>query len=251
MKVAILTPSRGRPSGLMRLIRSSLQTCSGLNQIEHHCYLDWDDPSVPAYQEQFSKYPQFSEQVYLQVNEPQSVSKSWNTLARLALEREADFVVMGNDDLIYRTKNWDIRIEEEFSKFSDKLVCMWFEDGINSASHCAFPIVSADWIRTLGYFTPGIMNFGYNDTWVFDIAKLIQRTHFIGDVLTEHMHFSQHKSQFDETYQRNRTMEAGNLYKKDEVIYNNTFFLRQSAAEKLARAIRLANKSQSSFNVSL
>ena len=84
------------------------------------------------------------------------------------------------------------------------------------------------------------MNFGYNDTWVFDIAKSIGRTNFISDVLTEHMHFSQRKSDFDETYQRNRTMEAGNLYKKDEVIYNNTLFLREIAAEKLTNAIRKA-----------
>ena len=240
MKSAILTPSRGRPDGFLRLVETSMKTSSRHHQIEHHCYLDWDDALVPQYLASLGKKPQLLEHVFLQVNEPQSVSKSWNVIANTALDSGADIIIMGNDDMAYRTQNWDQRIEEEFAKFNDKLVCMWFEDGINAYRHCAFPIVSAEWIRTVGYFTPGIMNFGYNDTWVFDIAKIIGRTNFISDVLTEHMHFSQHKSDFDETYQRNRTMEAGNLYKKDEVIYNNTLFLREMAAEKLTNAIRKA-----------
>ena len=240
MKIAILTPSRGRPKGFLQLVQSTLETCSGYHQIEHYCYLDWDDASVVEYNALLSNYPQYSEQVMLTVNEPQSVSKSWNVLANEALKNGANIIIVGNDDLIYRTENWDLRLVEEFSKFKDNIVCMWFEDGINSDQHCAFPIVSEDWIRTVGYLTPGMMNFGYNDTWIFDIAKLISRTHFIGDVLTEHMHFSLDKSEFDETYQRHRTMEAGNMYKKDEIIFNNTLFLRHIAAEKLANVISSA-----------
>ena len=50
---------------------------------------------------------------------------------------------------------------------------MWMDDRINRENHCAFPIVSRKWCETLGYFTPGVFHFGYNDTWVFDIAQRV------------------------------------------------------------------------------
>ena len=117
-------------------------------------------------------------------------------------------------DLIYRTRGWDTNVEEESKKFPDDIYCMWMEDLINGEKHCAFPIVSKKWYTTLGYFTPGVFNFGYNDTWVFDVAKKVGRTHFIPNAVNEHMHFTTGKSGMDDTYNRNRTQERGNLYEK-------------------------------------
>ena len=58
MKIAILTPSRGRPDGFLRLVETSIKTSSRHHQIEHHCYLDWDDASVPQYLASLGKQPQ-------------------------------------------------------------------------------------------------------------------------------------------------------------------------------------------------
>ena len=80
---------------------------------------------------------------------------------------------------------------------------------------------------------PGIFNFGYNDTWTFDIAKRIGRTHFIPHVVNEHLHFTTGKSGADETTQRNRTTERGNLYELDKVIFE------QSAEERAKAALGL------------
>ena len=63
-------------------------------------------------------------------------------------------------------------------------------DKINGEKHCAFPIVSKEWYKCLGRFTPGCFNFGYNDTWIFEVGKMLDRCHFIPSVVVEHLHFS-------------------------------------------------------------
>ena len=83
-----------------------------------------------------------------------------------------------------------------------------------------------------------LYNFGYNDTWVFDIAQRVDRCHFMPHIIAEHMHFSASKSSFDDTYARNRTQERGNLYHKDKDIYEATREQRHGDAQKLLAVIR-------------
>jgi hypothetical protein len=98
--------------------------------------------------------------------------------------------------------------------------------------------VSNVWFRTLGYFTPGIYNFGFNDSFIYDLAKRIGRTHYIPSVIAEHRHFSVGKSNMDDTYHRNRTQERGNLGVLDEKIFNDTGADREFAANKLRAVMK-------------
>ena len=84
-----------------------------------------------------------------------SVSRSWNILASNCT---GDILIMGNDDLIYKTQNWDGILVEQTKKFKDGIYLMWFDDGIKH-NHANFPIISRKWYETLGYFTPGCFNF--------------------------------------------------------------------------------------------
>jgi glycosyl transferase/beta-hydroxylase protein BlmF len=169
--------------------------------------------------------------------EAKSVSKSWNDLYAKSV---GDILIMGNDDLVYRTSLWDLRIENESERFEDEIYCMWMDDMINDDRHCAFPIVSRKWCETLGYFTPGVFEFGYNDTWVYDIAKRIGRCKWIGNVVAEHMHFSQSKSQTDDTYRRNRVGDRGNLYQLDGQTFDSLEMVekRMADAEKLRAVMK-------------
>jgi len=232
-KPAILTPTRGRPGRLDTFVASVFSTAT--IPVFMFNYIDSDDPRIIAYRD----YEQCYEKGHI-INiygEPKSVSQSWNDLAKKAIEHGCDPLIMGNDDLVYRTKDWNNILRRKIEPYKDQIYCAWFEDKINGPNHCAFPIVSKKWVDTLGYFTPGIFNFGYNDTWVFDIAKRIDRTVFIPDVVAEHMHFTAGKSAMDETYHHNRTRERGNLYEKDRVIFENTVGDREAAAKKLREQI--------------
>ena len=106
------------------------------------------------------------------------------------------------------------------------------EDGINGERHCAFPIVSRVWYNCLGRFTPGIFNFGYNDTFIFEVGQMLNRTHFMPHIRAEHLHFSK-GAPMDDTYARNRTQEKGNLYAKDKLIFDKTRAVRQHDRDML------------------
>ena len=233
--ISILTPTRNRVRRLNDFIVSVYQHTRKKNRIEMLMYVDADDPSLPQYKE-YSKHCQTEFADFLRIHfvfgETKSVSQSWNDLYDKSV---GDIIIMGNDDLLYRTSLWDLRIEKESERFRDEIYCMWMNDMINDNRHCAFPIVSKKWCETLGYFAPGVFKFGYNDTWVYDIAKRIGRCHWISNVTAEHMHFTQSKSQVDDTYQRNRTGERGNLYQLD----GQTFASPEMVEKRVADAEKL------------
>jgi hypothetical protein len=242
MKIAILTPSRNRPAKLIDFNYSVCRNAFNPWLTTCYTYIDPDEPNTDLYFGLNEHLNKTYKSVIIQEpdTEPQSVSKTWNILAFKAIEDGADVLIMGNDDVLYRTESWDKILREHIDKYTkDGIYCMWFEDLINGPNHCAFPIVSKKWVETLGYFTPGIFNFGYNDTWVFDIAKRIDRTHFIPEVVNEHMHFTTGKSKADATTRRNRTEAAGNLYAKDKILFEQTENLRIEAANKLKEVMNV------------
>jgi hypothetical protein len=136
---------------------------------------------------------------------------------------------MGNDDLLYRTPGWDRTVEQNSDSYPDDIYCMWMNDDIHGGNHCAFPIVSKKWCDTLGYFTPGVYNFGYNDTWIFEVAQLVGRTQWLEHVHGEHMHFSVGKSVQDKTYLENRQGK----FQGDAAIHEKTRQQRVADAQKL------------------
>ena len=237
--ISILTPTRQRVNRLSEFVMSVYQHTEEKNRVEMLMYVDRDDPTKEQYLDFMlhckSEFPDFLK-VHIVFDEPKSVSKSWNDLYARST---GDIIIMGNDDLLYRTPSWDKTVEVESNIFKDDIYCMWMDDRINSENHCAFPIVSKKWCETLGYFTPGVFHFGYNDTWVFDIAQRVHRCRFLGKVVAEHMHFSQNKSHFDWTYERNRLSDH-NHYQMDKEIFDSKEMIQKriEAAEKLKKVMQ-------------
>ena len=237
MKISILTPTRNRPNNCERFIKSIYNTAWERGGIELLFYVDKDDPALQVYKdlEKHCKTEYIGlYDVRFIVGEPQSVSLSWNDLAK---ECKGDVLIMGNDDLVYQTTSWDELLDVELKQFEkDEIYVAYMEDGINGERHCAFPIVSRVWYNCLGRFTPGIFNFGYNDTFIFEVGQMLDRTHFMPHIRAEHLHFSK-GAPMDDTYARNRTQEKGNLYAKDKIIFDKSRAVRQDDRDKLRRLI--------------
>ena len=89
---------------------------SGKHRISFENYIDFDDPSYPHYAEELKVFEMLENSITLGV--PQSVSKSWDELANLAIKKEADILIMGNDDLIFNTQDWDELLVLETQKVS-------------------------------------------------------------------------------------------------------------------------------------
>ena len=228
--ISILTPTRNRPNNCDRFIKSLYETTQYTGTLELLFYVDSDDPAKDIYKEIEERWQNNFWRVEFVIGEPMSVSKSWNIIAKKSL---GDIMIMGNDDLVYKTVRWDSKLMARLIELDNPYYLSWFNDGINGNRHCAFPVITREWYETLGYFSPGVFNFGYNDTWVYDIAKRVGKLNYMNEILVEHLHFSVGKSNMDDTYARNRSQEKGNLYRKDKEIYERTIEDRILAAEKI------------------
>jgi len=226
MIISILTPTRERCEKAQRFASSVLNTASEPDNVELFFYVDDDDPQLTQYSNWHLESPS---QVRIHIGPPISVSKSWNTIAALC---NGDILIMGNDDLVYRSERWDEVLKMEVARFKDQIYVAWFNDGINGEKHCAFPAVSRRWYDIIGYFTPGIFEFIANDTWIFDIGRKLDRLIYIKDVYAEHQHFSTGKTQADETTMRNR--RDGRI-QRDLLLYDKKDHIRVEDAAKLSK----------------
>lgn len=215
--ISILCPTRERPELVKRMMKSAIQTASG--DIEILLGIDADDKSY------LDLKPCYGEKCFYPKN--RTVGEIWNLLATRC---HGDFLMMGNDDLVFQTRGWDLLIPE----YKDGIFVAWFDDGSPKANfRCAFPIVSRKWYETLGYFTPECFKFFYHDTWIHDIGKRVGRTHYISEAIVEHKHFAFKKAPMDETYKRNRRAPLSAM---DGETFSERVEQREADAEKI-RAI--------------
>lgn len=234
-KISILCPTRERARRARDYYYQLARTAQHPEDVEILFYIDNDDPQLVQYQQLFYETDPIRQilSYTLVIGEPISVSKSWNILAEKCT---GDILLMGNDDLYPRTAGWDTKLREVDTHYEDKIYCAFFDDGINAGKHCAFPAVSRLWYNAVGYFTPGIFEFAYNDTWIFDLGKRINRVHYLPDVLVEHQHWTKTKVK-DATTKRHRDDTNGLRLKRDKELYEKTYHLRERDAEKLQQYI--------------
>lgn len=230
--ISILCPTRERPDRAFKYAQSVFDTADNIERVELLFYIDNDDPKIIQYQQRWSSMNKYN--VKLVCGDPISVSKSWNILAKHA---SGNIFMMGNDDLYHETQGWDTRLDQEAAKFPDEIYCIWFNDKHKGEKLCTFPTVSRKWVETVGYFSPGVFEFFFNDTWVQDIGQRVGRLHYIPDVVIEHQHWT-YGYQADNTTARHRKGDGAGKNNRDKVVFKEKEHLREEAAERLRKVMQ-------------
>jgi hypothetical protein len=233
MRFAILTPSRGRTAGLKRFFDSINKTVSGLHEIDLIIGIDRDDPERSKYIKLLSEMRKEAVDkfhIIMIEDDRKPLAKIWNSLIRYS---KADWFTCGNDDEQYLTPKWDdIFYHKSLERHPYHLY--WFDDGLQHSNHCAFPILSKDWIKAVGYFFPEIFIHNYVDTWVYDIACKLKVSIYIPEVLHQHLHHSIGMSEYDTTYAEGM---AGDSNTKDMQVFIRTESERNKVVELLKSKI--------------
>jgi len=223
MNLAIITPSRSRIEGLYRLFKSINGTISGENKIDLIVAIDTDDPFRNDYATlniQMRDEAINNLRVTLTIDKRKPVSKIWNDLTKIRnIEGFPEWYICGNDDFVFNTVGWDKVLAEKIKSKKHPYYMFFFDDGIHGANHGAFPIVSRQWITTLGYYFPEKFIHNYPDTWVNDIALKAEVREFIPEIKGTHLHYSEGLSKFDTTYSEGM---ADNSNEKDKSVYQST-----------------------------
>lgn len=180
--VSVLIPSRGRPKRLFQTIESIQGTAS--EEVEILTYIDDDDPQLPEY---------FKEHIIPRIQGPRlSLSQSLKALEKRAKHY---FLMLGSDDIIFKTHGWDRKMKSVIPR--DGIGVVFSNDGWkNAPNHLLY---TKRLVELTGVFPAEFEHFG-PDTYVTDCMRSVDRLFHVQDVLIEHNHFRNGKVEKDETY---------------------------------------------------
>ena len=116
-----------------------------------------------------------------------------------------DIVMLGNDDMVVRTRGWDTRIRDEVRHFPDRVYLLYPNDMHKRRKICTFPILSRVTCDSIGDPFPAEYRGAFIDIHVMDIFERLRgfdhaRIVYLDDVVFEHMHYRTGKSELDSTY---------------------------------------------------
>lgn len=199
--ISILIPTRKRPHNIQKLWDSIVRTVHNPIDIELVLYIDEDDKSYKNLKMPHKKVN--GERIVL--------SDMWNVCAK---EATNDIMMYCGDDVLFRTKNWDRTVINTFDRYEDKIGFVFGRDGsVHDGKYGTHGFVHRNWFNALGYICPPVFSGDFSDTWINDVARMVDR-HIHIDILTEHMHPDFKKTELDDTYKekyermkRDRTAE--------------------------------------------
>ena len=187
--ISVLCPTRNRPDNVRRLYSSALETA--FSEVELVFYVDDDAPgSIPD-------EPRLWSGVTVVTGPRIVLSDMWNKCMEQA---SADILMVCADDIVFRTKGWDEAVTGEFRRYPDKILLAYGDDLIHGEKLSSHGFVHRNWTDAVGYITPPWFSSDYGDAWLYEVAGMIGRRRFLPGVITEHLHPSVGKGEWDESH---------------------------------------------------
>jgi hypothetical protein len=105
------------------------------------------------------------------------------------------------DSVLFESEGWDLEVEAAFAKVPDKIRLVFGCDGIHNGRAATLPFLHRRWVETVGRFMPPYFSCDYCDTWVWEVAKALDRITYLPQVLTTHRHPSVGTAPMDRTHE--------------------------------------------------
>ncbi len=227
--ISILYPTRERSIKFNRMLSSLIENCNSPERINILLLFDTDEPELDKYKEiiKNEKYKNLNFKIFIKDLKNHAIRN--NYLAKCSND-EILFPV--NDDIIFKSKNWDKHIDTEFSKIDmDHAYCLWTDTGKKySYLHSDFPILNRAWFDKLGYISTEIFNHWYFDTWICELSFRSKRFHTCSDIQIYQYSAHSIKSEIDATHLRNTKNDNAI---KDKIIWKDSLDTRIDDSKKL------------------
>ena len=234
-KISLIIPTRIRPKMMQDVWESALNTSYYPQNLEICFYIDEDDQISINKIKEMSK----DNRVKYMIGKRICLSKTWNEAQKIST---GTIFWHGNDDCVFRSKDWDKHIIDEFNKYDDKLILVYGKDGIwngknisvngwkNKHAIATAGFIHKNWINVSGYFLPPYFSSDYNDTWLSDVFLKANRMIFLENVFIEHMHYTVGKMEIDQNIK-----DRLERHKKDDVkkLYNDLQYKRDEDVKKI------------------
>ena len=194
--ITFICPTRGRIHNVSRLIESSTATYSGSTRLNFMFYMDDDDSKTIDLVKSISlSDPNIT--VTVTVGPRIIMSEMSNILAR---KSEKGILFFCGDDIVMESKDWDIKVRDEFRKVKDKILLVYGDDGLMHESLATHFFLHSNWVDTLGYMVPPIFTGDWVDNYVSTVATMLDRKIYLPEVKTTHYHPTAGKAAMDTVY---------------------------------------------------
>lgn len=233
MKIDIICPTRKRPMNMLRMFLSAYETARYKSDLSVWFYIDDDDQeSLVGLAKLNKKFPNKAQAIIgPRIVLSDTLNKVWEKI------ESPEYLMLAGDDIIFRTLDWDTHFIDKINTFSDKIAWAYGRDGYQGPDFGTHGMIHQNWAKAVGYVTPQYFEGDYSDTWLNDIATMINRKFFINEVYIEHMHYVVNKGPIDQTMQekvnRGNAQKSGLLYNSREMLQK-----RHDDAQKLRGAMQ-------------
>ena len=149
----------------------------------------------------------------------------------LQKKSSGNIIMLVNDDIVIKTKNWDVEVRNLNYKFNDQIYLAYPNDLNKGRKLCTFPIISKKTCNKLVRPFPVEYSGAFIDLNIFDIFKRLEKFNmkriiYLENVIFEHLHFRTGKSSLDGTYIKRNRFE-------DDDTFHNLFEFRTKQVDNL------------------
>jgi hypothetical protein len=193
---SLLLPTRGRVPLVQRLFDSLVATTTDLQRLEVVLYIDEDD----------SESLDISRPEFSIVKIVGQLGRTMGAMNRACYDAsQGRYVMLINDDAVFRTMSWDARVLEAAARFPDGISLIYGNDLDQGKAVPTFPIVSRTVCHVIGEICPRDYRHLHIESHLLDIFKQLaklgyHRMCYLDDVVFEHMHHVVGKAIVDSTY---------------------------------------------------
>jgi glycosyltransferase involved in cell wall biosynthesis len=173
-KISMLLPTRGRPQKLDAVLRQYDITVHHHHLFDAWIYVDDDDRITREYIDS-GCWKNLGYKINW-VIEPSALTmgQMCNTLWQRCTTNPGIYLPAG-DDYIFKTMHWDDVLRSTFDQFPDRIGIAHIPDPLDSYDDVTWPVFSAEWLNAVGYMLTEYFAFWYDDLWIGEICKMVDR----------------------------------------------------------------------------
>lgn len=219
-KIALLCPSRERLNRKLTVLSSLLTTVKNPDNITLFFGIDEDDPTLDTI-ERIARGVNFVKIIYVpKISTPPNIHKIWNYCAQqVMLDGQYDILALTADDFIFRTKDWDEMIIDEFSGAKlppDKLKLVTCNDTHKNGELPINYFIHRRYVEMVGYIARPDFIINWCDNWIKTSFEAFGRYYYRPDIIIEHNHWV-YSGQPDEVGKRMMEREGGSKANSDDL----------------------------------
>ena len=159
MKLSILIPSN-RPEGLDAFLESLARNTRIKEDIEVVCLVDIEKGGLPDFNRK-----EFRQISVTTISWPKQDVLNMSELNQICYNNsKGEWIMLGNDDCIIETKNWDDQIRHAMDYFADGISLIYPNDGMFGQMLACFPIISRKLINLVELWPMPYHRYKIDDT---------------------------------------------------------------------------------------